>query len=138
MKTCVVDASVIAAAFFGENYAAQAARLLASRNELCAPELIYAELASVAWKRTRRKEIDASEAAALFADMRALPLSITPVHHLIDSSLQLALTCDRSVHDCLYLALAVQKRAVMWTADEQLVNALAKTPLSKHVSWIGG
>jgi predicted nucleic acid-binding protein len=44
---------------------------------------------------------------------------------------------DRTVYDCLYLALAVKTKSVMITGDKRLVSALADGPLAKHVVWIG-
>jgi len=62
MKPCVLDASVVAAAFFREPHSAAARALLASDREFHVPDLIYAEVASVFWKRQRRGEIDEAEA----------------------------------------------------------------------------
>jgi predicted nucleic acid-binding protein len=137
MNKLVVDASLVAAAFFGEQFAAGARRLLASRIELFAPEFIAVELANVVWKRHARKEIDADEALSLVADMDRLPLIKTPNAELIDPALRLALQAERSVYDCLYLALAVEKAAVMVTADRRLVNALARSPLKNQIAWLG-
>ena len=66
-----------------------------------------------------------------------MPLLITPCGDLVEAALELALRLGRSVYDCLYLALAVKKRLVMVSADKRLVNALAGTPLAKHIAWIG-
>lgn len=137
MKTWVIDASVVAAAFFREPYAEQASALLLSEAKLLAPELIYAELASVAWKRHIRKEITAPEAMALLADMQKIPLRITPISALIKPALDLALASQRSVYDCLYLTLALQTQSIMYTADQRLVNALSKSPVRKYIRWIG-
>jgi predicted nucleic acid-binding protein len=57
---------------------------------------------------------------------------------LAPEALDLAIRFDRSVYDCLYLALAVRTKSVMVTADHRLANALAGGPLGKHVAWIGG
>jgi len=137
MKTCVLDASVVAAAFFQEEHAGRARRLLAGGHVLQAPDLIYAELANVIWKRHSRGEIDHDEAGRLLADFRSLPLQITPCGDLVEAALALALRTGRSVYDCLYLALAVNTRSVLATADKRLVNALAGTPLARHIAWIG-
>ena len=40
---------------------------------------------------------------------------------------------NRTVYDCLYLALAVQLGGTMVTADEKLINALAATPWAAHL-----
>jgi predicted nucleic acid-binding protein len=137
MKTCVLDASVVAAAFFQEDHADRAHELLVGKHVLQAPDLIYAELANVFWKRHNRGEIDADEAGRLLADLHSLPLRITPCGELVDVALELALRTARSVYDCLYLALAVKTRSVLVSADKRLVNALAGTPLASHVAWIG-
>ena len=137
MKSCVLDASVVAAAFFREPHAAAARALLASEREFHAPDLIYAEVASVFWKRQRRGEIDEAEAAELLADFLSLPLWSTPSEELLPAALQLAMKTGRTVYDCLYLALAVANKTVMVSADKRLVNALSRGPLRKHVAWIG-
>ncbi|MBN1942444.1 MAG: type II toxin-antitoxin system VapC family toxin [Phycisphaerae bacterium] len=137
MNACIVDASVVAAAFFREDVSAGARRLLSSGCELHAPDLVYAEVANVIWKRQNRREIDDAEARELLSDVLRLPLRITPGDSLAEAALTLAMRADRSVYDCLYLALAVQRKSVMVTGDKRLVNALAETPLKKHVAWIG-
>ncbi len=137
MKRCVVDTSVVAAAFFPEPHAKAARRLLASGAELHAPDLVWAELGNVVWKRQRRREIDESEAVDLIRDMLTLPLSITPGEVLLDPALRLAMRTGRTVYDCLYLALAVDQRTRLMTSDRRFVNALCDTPLERHVTWIG-
>ena len=137
MKVCVIDASVIAAAFFQEQFAQAAAALLASDRPLQAPDLVISEVANVIWKRHRRNEIDNTEAAELLADFRSLPLRVTSSNELIESALELALRTGRTVYDCLYLALAVRTKSIMATADKRLVDALLGTPLEKHTVWLG-
>ncbi len=138
MKPCVLDASVVAAAFFQEDFAEQARALLVSGREMHAPDLVYAELANVIWKRFTRGEIDQEEAGLLLADFLRLGLETTPSADLAEPALQLALATGRTVYDCLYLALAVKTETVFYTADKRFINALADTPLAKHIAWIGG
>lgn len=137
MKSLVVDASVVAAAFFPEKYSVVARELLLSDAVFYAPDLIHAELASVVWKRHRRGEIDEEEAAGLLADMLDLPLEIVSSQELVPEALALAIQTERTVYDCLYVALAVQKKTAMVSGDQRLVNALAAGPLKSHVVWIG-
>ena len=137
MKSCVLDASVVAAAFFQEEHADAARALLVSRELLHAPDLIRVEFANVIWKRHGRGEIDDEEANQLLSDLLSLPLRITASDVLIDSALKLALGTGRTVYDCLYLALAIKTKTVMFSSDRRLVNALAHGPLSKHIAWIG-
>ncbi len=133
----VLDASAVAGAFFPGEHAEACRSVLASGHRLHAPDLVYAETANVIWKRRRRDEIDEQEALGLLADVLRLPLRITASGVLVGAALQLALRSERTVYDCLYLALAVQEKAVMVTCDERLANAMAGGPLERHVAWVG-
>jgi len=137
MKQRIVDASVIAAAFFQEEFEERAWTLLASDCSLLAPGMIIEEVGNVIWKKFRRKEIDEDEASQLLTDFLNLPLKITPSSTLIESALEIAMEKDRTVYDSLYVALAVKTDAVMVTADKRLVNALAGSPMEKYVQWLG-
>ena len=136
MNPCVVDASVVAIAFFQERYAAEAQALLASDRPLHAPDLISAEFANVVWKRRRRGEITKDEASQLMADFLRLPLVVTASGELADVALELAMHTGRTVYDCLYLALAVKTRCILVTGDRRLANALADGPLAAHVALV--
>ena len=137
MKACVIDASVLAAAFFQEEHAESARALLAGKRQLHAPDLIYAEVANVIWKRHSRGEIDENEARELMADVLRLPLRITPSGDLVEAALELALRTRRTVYDCLYLALAVRTKSVLHTGDKRFVNVVADGPLKGYVAWTG-
>jgi len=137
MKTWVVDASTVAAAFFQEDTSEAARSLLSAGRELLAPDLISAEFANVIWKRHRRGEISEPEAGQLLTDFLRLPLRLTPSNELIEPALQLALRTRRTVYDCVYLALAVRTRTIMVSADKRFVKALADGPLGRHVAWVG-
>ena len=137
MKTCVVDASVIAAAFFQEEHAAKASDLLLSGCELHAPDLLYAETANVICKRHARREITPDEATALANDLLRLPIQIAPCGELVRPALALALQTGRSAYDCIYVALAVERKSVLVSGDQRLLNSLKNTPVAKHILWIG-
>jgi predicted nucleic acid-binding protein len=137
MKLWVVDASVVAAAFFPEKHSEAARTLLLSDAVLHAPDLIYAEIASVVWKRRRRGEIDDEEAAGVLDDVLDLPLEITPSERLVRVALELAMRTNRTVYDCFYVALAVDRKTVMVSGDQRLVNALAAGPLKDYVARLG-
>ena len=137
MKTLITDASLIAAALFSEEHAAAARKILAGNANLHAPDFITVEIASVIWKRHRRGEIETQEAMDMLADVGLLPLIKTPDTDLTLSALQLAMRTDRSIYDCLYVALAVRAKGVLITADRRLVHALASSPLKSHIAWLG-
>ena len=53
------------------------------------------------------------------------------------SAFDLADRTQRTVYDCLYLALAVQLGGRMVTADQRLYKSLAGTPWAGHICWVG-
>jgi len=55
-------------------------------------------------------------------------------HRLLPEALTIAFSFDRSLYDCLYVALAVESRTDLITADERLANALAA---QFPVKWLG-
>jgi predicted nucleic acid-binding protein len=136
MTMLVVDASVVAKWFFPEQFSAESRHLLSPRRTLLAPDLIWSEVGSIAWKRVRRGEINGDEAAQLIAELSRMPLSTTPTQRLLAPALELAIATDRTVYDCTYLALAIDRKCRFVTADERLVNALSSTPFAKHVRHI--
>ena len=115
MKAAVIDASVVAAAFFPETHSEAARAVMLSGGDLYAPDLIYAEVANVIWKRHGRGEIDNEEAAGLLDDLMAIPLEISASEQLVRPALMLAMISGRTVYDCLYLTLAVQTGTVVIT-----------------------
>jgi predicted nucleic acid-binding protein len=137
MKTVVLDASVVVKLFFEEEDSKAAEQCVAQAEELLAPDLVWVETANVIWKRQRRGDLTADAASDIARSILALPVVIHPAADLVPDALELAMQLDRTVYDCLYLALAVKTKSVMITGDKRLVSALASGPLAKHVVWIG-
>lgn len=141
MNCCVVDANVAAKWLLpavGEGLLDQANHLLARHVkrelQLLAPELIEPEIGNVLWKAVRRGRISRSEAENSLRRFAALAIQVVPVSDLLVQALQIAVGCDRSFYDSLYVALAVNTKTELITADERLVNALgSRLP----VRWLG-
>jgi predicted nucleic acid-binding protein len=100
---------------------------------LLVPDLIWSEVGNVAWKRVRRDEITPDEAGQLIADLTRMPLDVAPTQELLGPALELAIAIDRTVYDCMYLALAIDRKCRLATADKRFVNSLDPTPFAKHV-----
>lgn len=137
MSDWVIDASVAAKWFFPESHSARSIAILSPRNLLLAPDLILPEFGNVVWKRARRSEISTDEAAEIMADFLRMPLVIVPSSTLMNVALDLALATTRTVYDCTYIALAIDRGCRMLTGDEKLAIALRGGPYAKYVKAIG-
>lgn len=129
----VVDSSVAAKWYLPEPDSALA-EAVAAAHSLLAPDLLVTELGNILWKRVERSlmpQREAEEIVARFVEREPIRFYRAPV--LIRAAVEIASTYHRSVYDSLYVALAVHEDTVMVTADARLVNALAGTPLARHV-----
>jgi len=141
VTACVVDASVAAKWLLpaaGEDLIVQANRLLALHVKhtlhLIAPDLILSEIGNVLVKAVRRGRISQADAEHSLRRFSDLDLEIVPADTLLVKALQIAATGNRSFYDSLYVALALDAKIELITADERLVNALgSRFP----IRWLG-
>jgi len=115
----VADASVVAAALFGEDARPEAIALLHGRT-LHAPYLLDHEIASVGLKKLRDKLPGDIVAAALQAYAR-LPIE----RHSVDAE-ALVVIAERhglTAYDAAYLYVAEQLNAPLATLDDELAAA---------------
>ena len=141
MNLFVLDASVAAKWFLpphGEPLAAEAWEILKlfQKDEIrfLVPDLFWAELGNVLWKAVRQGRFASGAAEEALRTLRLLQLPAISNATLVDTAFALACTHGRTVYDCIYLALAVEARATLLTADEQFAHALAaRFP----IKWLG-
>lgn len=141
MNTLVLDASVAvkwAIPSAREPFTDASLRLLkryvGGEVEFIVPDVFWAELGDVLWKGTRQRRWRQDEAEAVAADMKARDFATVASLVLLPEALRIAFAHDRAVYDCLYVALAVQSKTDLITADERMANALAaRFP----VKWLG-
>ena len=138
MSLYVVDANVVAKWFVPEHLSEEAVLLLDERHELASPDLLWPELGSVLCKKARAGQLTGQEAARIVQALDQCPVTVFPSRLVLEGALEIALGTGRSVHDSVYVALAVALKCPLVTADERLVNALAGGPLASHVLWVGG
>ena len=136
MSAVVVDASVAAKWFFPEPYARAARRVLGGRHTLVAPDLIWAEVGNVLWKRCRRAEVTREAAWNILRDFKQFPLQTYAAKMLLEPAWDLAVQHRISVYDGLYLALAVSRNAILVTADRPFHDAVKAGPLASVVVWV--
>ena len=141
MSFVVVDASVAAKWFLpaeGESLTEEARQLLrryaAGQIRLTVPDIFWAEFASILWKAVRRGRWTKGAADAALAAMKDRKLPTVLSFELLEEAFAIAHAFERSVYDSLYVALAINSKAQLLTADERLAHALAAT---LPVKWLG-
>jgi predicted nucleic acid-binding protein len=133
----VVDASVAVKWFIPEELSTQARGLLATEYELLAPDLLWAELGNVLWKKHRRRELDQRTATRLLDDFARVPIEYHASQHWAGAALALAIRHGATVYDGLYLALAAGNECRVVTADRRLHEACREGPFRDVVAWVG-
>jgi predicted nucleic acid-binding protein len=127
-RVVVVDASVAIKWVLSEPGDEQALSVLeaygAREIELIAPRLLMEEVASALSKRCRRKQLTAKQAHAVFHafESRRPPLADNPLRR----ALELSLDNQLSLWDSVYLALAIERRADLVTADRRFYRNVSR------------
>lgn len=141
MNRFVLDASVAvkwALPFANEPLISESLRLLQqyARAEIdfLVPDIFWAEVGNVLWKGSRQRRWSRTVAERLATELETQNFPTVPSFALMREALKIALAYDRSVYDCLYVALAVRSNSQMITADERLANSLAAY---LPVKWLG-
>jgi predicted nucleic acid-binding protein len=60
-------------------------------------------------------------------------VEIVPSMPLLHAALELATALDRSVYDCVYLALALATDSMLITADERFRAAISGSPFAASI-----
>ena len=132
--TSVVDASVALKWVLPEHGQAAARRLLDSGDDLSAPELLLLEAANALIRHVRLRSISRIEAASAYRTIDVIFHAPQASEPLIPSAFRLALELEHPLYDCIYLALAVETKAKLITADGKFVTACQRGGYGGHVS----
>ena len=141
MNSFVLDASVAAKWFLPENeepLAAEALQLAeeyaAGRIALIVPDLFWIELANILWKAQRIGRISARAAEDALQSAVDLRMPTYDSGAVLKDAFAIATRFQRTVYDCIYIALAIFAQRPMITADKRLFHAVgAEFP----VKWLG-
>lgn len=132
-----MDASVAAKWLLAEALSVKAVGLVQLENELIVPELFWAEIGNILWKKARTGELPDTEALRRFDDLASMGLRTVSNAVIARAAVGVAVAAGRTVYDSVYVALAMHEGCRFVTADERLVNALAGTPYAVHIVWLG-
>lgn len=109
-------------------------RYAAGEINFIVPDVFWAEIGNVMWKGARQRRWPQTVAENAASAIRKRDFFTVTSLELLPEALRIAFAHDRSVYDCLYIALAIQFKIEMITADERLANAMAaRLP----VKWLG-
>jgi predicted nucleic acid-binding protein len=103
---------------------------------LTAPDCMLAEFANALFKKVRREEIAEEQARASVA---ILPDIVTffPSIPLVEPALQLSFEIGHPVHDCIFLAAALQLGIPLVTADRKFHANCLKSGASYPLQLLG-
>jgi predicted nucleic acid-binding protein len=134
----VVDSSVAIKWFVVEPYSVEAHCILEGYQTgtltLLAPDLLFAEVGNIVWKKHRFQSLAAEDAQEILAAFRLVTFVVTSSAALLEEAYRLAVAHQRTVYDALYLVLSLHEQCPWVTADERVVNALAAT--FPHIIWV--
>ena len=129
MTRYVVDASVAVKWLVREPLSDQAALLLTKGISLMAPDLLFAEAANALWAMRQRGDLQDHQLEEAVQTLRAAPVLVpSTLLQLTPAASRLAADLGHPVYDCFYLALAIQEKAPLITADLRLCDRVGSHP----------
>lgn len=126
----VIDASVAAKWLAPEVESLLADELL--DDDLIAPDLLFAEVANILWKKQLRGEIDAMTLTLAARWLLQLPIQVHDSASLLVEAAALAVRLKHPAYDCFYLALAVRTDAALVTADRRFYERCQRRDASEY------
>jgi predicted nucleic acid-binding protein len=97
-----------------------AVRLLETESILLAPDLMAVEVTNAWWKKLRRGEMDVAGIERAVTHLLSLEIVWVAAQTLLRPAARLAAELGHPVYDCIYLALAASRSAILATADDRL------------------
>jgi predicted nucleic acid-binding protein len=105
---------------------------------MIAPDCIVGEFANALFKKVQRQEIGEQQARAAVGILTDI-VDVAPSPPLIAAAFELSLQLVHPVHDCMFLALALETNRMLVTADmkfvEKCVRLLPHPPLVSLVEY---
>ena len=130
----VVDSSIVIKWFVSESYSNEARRILdgyqTEEYTLLAPDLLYAEIGNIVWKKCRLQGLAAEDARRIIVAFCLLDIHCTPGAILLNDAYALAFTYHCTVYDAMYVALSQREDSLLVSADEKLITLFKELPFA--------
>lgn len=139
-RTAVVDASVAVKLVIDEPLSDRATRLyddsVSSDRPLNAPSILRNEVTNAVYRRYRRNDLTEASADLAVSRFAAFRFAVLAPSNLVVEAYAFAKRHRLgAIYDSLYVVLARDLGADLWTDDQKLLNAVAGT--APWVRWIG-
>lgn len=129
----VLDASIAVKCFFNEDGTGACLEILNYITFFYAPEFFLTEIESAITKKVRRREADVRDALVKKKQMRKMPFRLISYDKIHNFAFELATEYFISLYDACYLAVAIDNRATLYTADIRFFNAVSSTAFSDNI-----
>jgi len=123
----IPDSSIVVSSLFGQEDAVHASSVLEAGHVLIAPDLLAVEVANAIWRLRRMGQIEEAEAESALSEFRLLPITLVRLADLYTAAYRIAVTCNHSLYDCTFLALAEQRNGMVVTADRRLLTKITNS-----------
>ncbi len=133
MNPHIIDTSVAAKWLFLEEGSKESEELLQQLSFFFVPDLFLVEIDAVIAKKVRINEISTEEALEKNEERRKLPYRLVKYEEVSRLVFEMSISLPVTVYDATYIATAIEKHGVVYTADQRLVNGLSNTSLSKYI-----
>jgi predicted nucleic acid-binding protein len=129
----VVDASVAVKLLVEEPGSDDAAALVASAQDVIAPDWLILEVAHALWCKVKFETLDQQICLTGIERLPSFFDRFIPSPDLLAHGFELAFQLNHAIYDCLYLALAVREKTNLLTADKKFWNAAKRVHLEHHI-----
>ena len=128
----IVDAS-IATAWFVDIATSESALPIRTHPDLTAPALMRVELTSSLLKYVRAKLLEPRVLHMAVHEVGALIDEWVPDEDILGMATEIAVDHRHKIYDCLYLALAVERRQALITADRRMAAIARKLSIETEL-----
>ena len=133
----VIDTSVLLAVLLREEWAQIASAVMAEHAEdMHAPDVIQLEVANALINAVRQSRLTAAQAEPMIAEAANVPIQLHATVPLVPRAWRLSIDHARRPYDGVFVALAEQRKDVVFTLDRRLVAGLTGTPVARYVHLI--